>query len=305
MTEAVLESVGTMRDFAEKIPRLEGVPTGVEGLDELFFTTNMVDGRPVRRLLGGIPRYSVWNITGVADTGKSLLVEQFAIKQVSLGHACVFATLESPATFVAMGLKNRALAMGIDPNLVEERVVFIDAASYYQLRNSIQTFLNTLAYAIKQYRARAVVIDSITGLYETKEVFARDIVRAVFNFLKEWHQTALLVSQKRSGHEGLSAEAAGGYAVSHIVDGSMVLSKVLITNKYEASLYRRPVGEIVRLFRIDGCRLCGHDTSTHIMEITETGLVRIGPRLSELVSKTRGEGGESDEGGRTSGVFSG
>lgn len=299
MNEAVLESVGTMKNLAGKIPRLEGVPTGVEGLDQLFFTTKMVNGKPERKPLGGIPRYSVWNVTGVADTGKSVLVEQFAIKQVALGNPCIFATLESPAPFVAMGLKTRALAMGVDPELVEERVIFIDGASYYQLRNSIQTFLNTLAYAIKEYKARAVVIDSITGLYETKEVFARDIVRAVFNFLKEWHQTALLVSQKRSGHEGLSAEAAGGYAVSHIVDGSMVLSKVLITNKYEASLYRKPVGEIVRLFRIDGCRLCGHDTSTHVMEITESGLVRIGPRLRDIVSKTKWEGDDGDEGGGT------
>ncbi|MCS7285677.1 MAG: KaiC domain-containing protein [Anaerolineae bacterium] len=299
MTEALLDSIGTMKDLSGKIPRLEGVPTGVEGLDELFFITKIVDGKPVRKFLGGIPRYSVWNITGVSDTGKSLLVEQFAIKQVSMGNPCVFATLESPAPFVAAGLKGRALAMGVDPELVEEHIIFIDGASYYQLRNSIQTFLSTLAYAIKEYKARAVVIDSITGLYETKEVFARDVVRAIFNFLKEWRQTALLVSQKRSGHEGLSAEAAGGYAVSHIVDGSMVLSKVLITNKYEASLYRKPIGEIVRLFRIDGCRLCGHDTSTHLMEITESGLIRIGPRLSEIASKVKGEGGESDESSRT------
>jgi len=38
----------------------------------------------------------------------------------------------------------------------------------------------------------------------------------------------------------------------------------------------------VRLFRIDGCRLAGHDPETHLLEITDTGLVRIGKALSEL-----------------------
>jgi len=105
-------------------------------------------------------------------------------------------------------------------------------------------------------------------------------VRQLFNFMKKWYQTALFISQKRSGHEELTAEAAGGYAISHIVDCSMVLSKDIILTQAQSRLYKKPIGEIVRLFRIDGCRMCGHDTRTHYMEITELGLVRIGPPLS-------------------------
>jgi KaiC/GvpD/RAD55 family RecA-like ATPase len=93
--------------------------------------------------------------------------------------------------------------------------------------------------------------------------------------MKKWYQTAIFVSQKRSGHEELTAEAAGGYAVGHIVDGTMVLAKELIDSPYKAKMYKKSVGDIVRLFRIDGCRMSGHDTRTHFLEITETGLVRI------------------------------
>ena len=110
-------------------------------------------------------------------------------------------------------------------------------------------------------------------------MLARNIVRRIFNFLKKWYQTALLVSQKRSGHEELTAEAAGGYAIGHIVDGTMVLAKELIDTPYKAKIYKTPVGEIVRLFRIDGCRMCGHDTKTHFLEITEEGLIKIGKPL--------------------------
>jgi len=106
-------------------------------------------------------------------------------------------------------------------------------------------------------------------------MMARAIVRRLFNFMKSWYQTALFISQKRSGHEELTAEAAGGYAVGHIVDGTIVVAKELVDSAYKAKLYKKEIGDIIRLFRIDGCRLSGHDTRTRIMEITETGLVRI------------------------------
>lgn len=162
---------------------------------------------------------------------------------------------------------------------MQDKIVLVDAASYAVLRHSLPTLLNTLARAIKTYETKSLIVDSITGLYEAREMMARDIVCTLFNFAKRWHQTALFVSQKRSSREQLSPEAAGGYAVSHIVDCSIVLSKVLVTNRFETKLYKAPIGKVVRLFRIDGCRLCGHDTKTHLMEITETGLVLIGQPL--------------------------
>ena len=272
----VEESIGRISELSKKAPDLVGVPTGVEGLDDLFFTVEFRDGKAVKKSLGGIPLRSVINITGVADTGKTLMAEQFAAKQASLGNTVIFVTVESPGPFVASSIKYRAKAMGISEDLVDQNVVIVDAASHSVLRDNIQTLLDTLAFAIKKYKSKAVVIDSITGLYEAKEMLARSIVRSIFNFLKKWYQTGILVSQKRSGHEELSAEAAGGYAVAHIVDGTMVLSKELITTSREESLYGKPIGDVVRLFRIDGCRLCGHDTRLYFLEITDEGLVRIG-----------------------------
>jgi len=283
------EAVGLLGEVARTAPKLEAVPTGVEGLDELFFVTDWVDGRPVQRPLGGIPRYSVLHLTGVSDTGKSLMAEQFAVAQAARGQVCCYVTLESPAPFTAMGLRQRARAMGIDFEEIKERIVLIDGASHTVIAQDLPTLFDTLAYAIRTYGVRYVVIDSLTGLYEAREMLARDVVRPVFNFLKRWHQTALLISQKRSGHELLTAEAAGGYAVGHILDGTLVMAKQTVLSPQQAKTFGVPVGETVRLFRIDGCRLCGHDTATHIMEITPAGLVRIGPRLGQT-----GKGGGED-----------
>ncbi len=274
------EGIWVAGEALKKAPKLRGVPTGVEGLDELFFHTEIQDGKVVKKSLGGIPEYAVVNLTGVSDTGKSLMVEQYTVKQAQRGDVVAFITVESPAPFVTMSLKERATAMGIDFNEIENRIILIDAASHTSLRDNIPNLLSTLAFAIKNYKVRHTVIDSVTGLYEAKEMLARTVVRQLFNFMKKWYQTAVFVSQKRSGHEELSAEAAGGYAVSHIVDCTMVLAKELIMTRSQSNLFKRPIGDIVRLFRIDGCRLCGHDTKTHYLEITETGLVRIGEPIT-------------------------
>jgi KaiC domain protein len=165
----------------------------------------------------------------------------------------------------------------------EDNLILIDAASSTRLRENLPDLLATLAYVIQHYKVKFTIIDSVTGLFETKEMLARSIVRRLFNFMKKWYQTALFVSQKRSGHEELTAEAAGGYAIGHIVDGTMVLAKEIIDSSYKAKIYKKELGEIIRLFRIDGCRMCGHDTKTHFLEITEEGLVVI----KEPISKTK------------------
>jgi KaiC domain protein len=240
------------------------------------------NGKLVKKNLGGIPAYSVFNITGVSDTGKSLMVEQFAVKKASLGEKVAFITVEAPANFVVASLKLRANSMGLRFEDFEDNIILIDAASSTRLRENIPDLLATLAYVIQNYKVNFTIIDSVTGLFETKEMLARAIVRRLFNFMKKWYQTALFVSQKRSGHEELTAEAAGGYAVGHIVDGTMVLAKELIDSSFKAKLYKKEVGEIVRLFRVDGCRMCGHDTKTHFLEITEEGLVVIKEPISKI-----------------------
>ncbi len=278
----VPRAVRSLGEVGEEAPVISGLPSGVEGLDELFFVAQPGPAGPQRRPLGGIPAFGVYNLTGVPDTGKSLFAEQFALRQASSGRRVAFVTVESPAPFVAAALRSRAAAMGIDRKAVDEGVLLIDVATHTELREDLPSLLSTLTYAIETYGLEVVVVDSVTGLYEAREIQARQVVRALFSFLKKWRQTAILVSQKRSGHEELSAEAAGGYAVAHIVDGTFVFSKKTVLSSYDQRLYRRPIGELVRLFRIDGCRLAGHDPETHLLEITDTGLVRIGPRLSEL-----------------------
>lgn len=269
------------KELVAKAPKIEGVPSGIEGLDDLFFIIEAKKKKIEKKSLKGIPKYSVLQVTGVSDTGKSIMVEQFAVTQAHRGEKVVFITVETPAIFTINSLKLRASALGYDFDKIDENLILIDVATDNALRENIPDLLATMSYAYDSYGAKFTVIDSITGLFENKEMTARSIIRRFYNLMKESFQTALVVSQKRGSHEELTAEAAGGYAVGHILDGTLVLAKELINSSYKANLYHKKIGEIIRLFRIDGCRLSAHDTDTHHMQITDTGLIVIGESIVE------------------------
>ncbi len=273
--------LGQLRDIA---PELFGIPTGT-GLDRMFYKIQVTQGRVQKVALGGIPAKAVLNLTGVPDTGKSLLVEQFALTQAGSGYRVLYVSTESPAAFLYSTLKRRAEAMGVDFSSAERNIFVIDATMDPELRENPRALMDTMEYAIKEKAIPNTVIDSITALYEHKEMMARSIVRLIYNFLKAHGQTAMVVSQKRSSQATESAEAAGGLAVAHIVDGTIVLDKRLIETKWETSFYGLPPGSVLRTIRIDGCRVAPHDTQTWVFEITPEGLIDIKQPLSEYLKK--------------------
>jgi KaiC domain protein len=263
-------------------PKLFGVPTKTK-IDEMFFTIEENNGKFVKKPLNGIPYQSVINITGIPDTGKSLLAEQFAAVQADMGYKVLFVSVESPAPFLYTSLKQKANALNLDFSKLEKNIVVIDAAMNSDFREDTNALLKTMETAIESKHVTNVIIDSITGLYEHKEMLARQIVRIFFNFLKKHRQTGIFVSQKRSSQDLMSSEAAGGLAVAHIVDGTIVMGKEIVDSKWKASLYNKPFGSVLRTIRIDGCRITGHDDRTWIFEITEAGTINIEKPLEELV----------------------
>ncbi|MGC8868485.1 MAG: ATPase domain-containing protein, partial [Sulfurihydrogenibium sp.] len=156
--EPDLKAVFTGSQALEKAPKIYGVSTGVEGLDDLFFIVTAEGGKIVKKTLGGIPAYSVMNITGVSDTGKSLMVEQFSVHQASKGNKVAFITVESPANFVVASLKLRASAMGLNFDDFQDNIILIDAASSTRIRENIPDLLATLAYVIQNYKVKYTVI---------------------------------------------------------------------------------------------------------------------------------------------------
>lgn len=269
----------------ESIPKLFGIPSGVPGLDELFFTFEYERDEVKKVPLGGFPSSAVIHITGVPDTGKSLMGEQFALSQASRGYNVLFVSVEIPTPFLAQSLKERARALKIDWDDIEDRIFVLDITKYPELRDNIVKLDRVISETIEANNIKSTVVDSITGLYEGKEMIARTIVRKLYEVMKKYYQTSIFISQKRSSHEEESAEAAGGYAVPHILDCTIVLSKMVLSSKTLANLYNRPLGDTIHTLRIDGCRMCGHDRRTHLVEIDERGIVKIVEPIENLVRR--------------------
>jgi KaiC domain protein len=286
MEEGEGKFIYSLSELKDKAPKFFGVKTGTK-LDNMFYITEYdeISKRPVKKILGGIPYLSVMNVVGIPDTGKSVFVEQFAIMQASLGYKVLLVTTENPSNFLYKSLLSRSYAMGINFDEITDNFLVIDATREDALRNNTKRLLGLMNYAMEKKKSTITIIDSITGLYEHKELEARQIVRQVFNFLKERKQTAVFVSQKRSSQDSQSSEAAGGLGVAHIVDGTIVMDKKVLQTKYEEMFYNIPVGSLLRTIRIDGCRVAGHDTETYLMDITDLGIVEVKERLSTSVKR--------------------
>ncbi len=283
-----VKSIHLLKDLEGKAPKLFGIPTGTK-LDEMFYITEIDEktGKAIKKVLGGIPYRSVINVVGVPDTGKSVLAEQFATYQAGNGYKVLFITSESPAEFLYNSIKQKALAMGLDFEEVDKNIVVIDASKESNVRENVFSLIKTIEYAVEKYETTITVIDSITGFYEHREMLARQIVRAIFNTLKKLRQTSMLVSQKRSSQGAETAEAAGGLAVAHIVDGTIVLDKKLIETRWDEKMYGLAIGEVIRTIRIDGCRLSAHDKDVWVMEINDYGLIEIKEKLKDFIKKRR------------------
>ncbi|MCD6156238.1 MAG: KaiC domain-containing protein [Candidatus Atribacteria bacterium] len=279
--EELAEGLYRLTDLEKKTPSLSGVPTGIPGLDELFYRLEWKEGKPQKVPLPGFPRYAVIHLTGVPDTGKSLAAEQFALAQAGRGEKVLLVTVELPGPFLVQSLRERSRTMGISWDKVERNILLADCATHSELRDNVVALTSLIEGVVGREGIKHVVIDSVTGLYEGKEMMARGIVRKLYQAMKTLYQTAVFISQKRSSHEETSAEAAGGYAVPHIVDCTIVFSKFTINSKQAANLYNAQIGDVVRTLRIDGCRLCAHDTRTHRLVIDGQGMVRVERPLYE------------------------
>jgi len=269
--------------------KIYGVSTGTL-LDKLFFDMEN-EKSTFRKPLNGIPSLSVMNIVGIPDTGKSVLAQQFALTQINQGKSVLFVTTESPARHTYSSIIKKAKVLGVDKDKVKENLYIVDVSTDWKLREDLNELINTMKYVYDESKSnnsmvRITIIDSVTGLFEDKEFKARNTVRALYNLMKKYYQTALFISQKRSIQELDSAESAGGLAISHIVDGTIVMSKKVINSRQDESLYKVEIGNVLRTIRIDGCRLCPHDSRTWVFEITDTGLIDIKMPLSEWIKRS-------------------
>lgn len=256
---------------SKELLKVEPIDSGIEYVNKLFYYVDFEEGENARlKFLGGYPRGAVINIIGEADTGKSLLCQTAIAINSAKGMKSIYVSVENPTSYVSMSLRRIAFAKKINYQHVLNNVKILDISGSYGIVNNIDNFFKEFYQIAKGFDI--CVFDSVSGLYENREVMARYVVRRIFQISKNLKLTCFLISQKRE-ESPFSSRSAGGLAISHIADCNIVLSKIIVSSLIERKIYNSEIGEVVRIFRIDGCRLCGHSSKNHFFKINEYGLI--------------------------------
>ena len=248
---------------------LLGFPTGTF-LDYLFMT-------PEGKILNGLPICGQFAITGLPGGGKSILVEEIAIRVASSGRKVLYATAEdtwksaTPRFDLQSRLKQKADILGLDWNKIRENLFVLDTVAYPELRDW-NTFAETYRYVAEKEKIELAIIDSVTVLEAYRGALKYRVME-----LARYNQvhgiTALYVNQ-RSTEAWDSYDMAGGIGLAHNLDGTIIIDygRVYWQDQQVDLAVNR--GEFVRIARVLDCRMCNFERRRIRVDITPNGFLR-------------------------------
>jgi len=231
---------------------IERVKSGIPGLDEI--------------LNGGIPRRNIVLLSGGPGTGKSIMGQQFLYNGLLQGEPGILVALEEHPVQIRVNMAQ----FGWHVKDFEQRGLFaiVDAFTggigeaakreRYVVRSvdDIGELIDVIRDAIRDLSAKRVVIDSVTTLYMTKPVIARNVVMQLKRVLSGLGCTSILVSQVSVTERGF-----GGPGVEHAADGIIRLDLDEIRGELKRSII---------VWKMRGTR---HSMRRHPFEITNRGIV--------------------------------
>jgi KaiC/GvpD/RAD55 family RecA-like ATPase len=248
---------------------LIGFPTGTF-IDNFFLT-------PEGKSLGGIPICGQFAITGLPGAGKSILVEEIAVRVASSGRKVLFATAEdtwksaTPRFDLQSRLKQKADILGLDWEKIRQNLFVLDTVAYPELRDW-NTFAETYRFVAEKEKIELALIDSVTVLEAYRGALKYRVME-----LARYNQingiTALYVNQ-RSSEVWDSYDMAGGIGLAHNLDGTIIIDYGRVywqDQQVDLALNR---GEFVRIARVLDCRMCNFERRRIRVEITSDGFLK-------------------------------
>jgi len=228
------------------------VKTGIPGMDEI--------------LNGGFPKRNVVLLAGGPGTGKTIFGMQYLWAGISqYDEPGIYVALEEHPVQVRINMEQ----FGWDVRKYEEEGKFAivdgftagvgEAAkrekNVVRAPDDVQSLVDVIRTAIRDIGAQRVVVDSVTTLYLTKPVVARNTVLQIKKVLSGMGCTAILVSQVSVTDRGF-----GGPGVEHAADGIIRLDLEEIK------------GELQRSLIVWKMRGTAHSMRRHPFEITNEGI---------------------------------
>ncbi|MFQ6094579.1 MAG: RAD55 family ATPase [Candidatus Bathyarchaeia archaeon] len=248
---------------------LIALPTGTF-LDDLFLTP---EGKP----LGGLPICGQFAITGLPGSGKSILVEEIAVRASSPGRKVLFVTAEdtwkspTPRFDLQSRMKQKADILGLDWESIRENLFILDTVLYPELRDW-NNFAETYRYVVEKEGIELAIIDSVTILEAYRGALKYRVME-----LARYNQihgvTGLFVNQ-RSAETWDSYGMAGGIGLSHNLDGTIIVDYGRVYWMDQQVDLEMKRGEFVRIARILDCRLSNFERRRVRIDITPEGFIR-------------------------------
>ncbi|NWF86398.1 hypothetical protein HXY32_01055 [Candidatus Bathyarchaeota archaeon] len=248
---------------------LVGFPSGTF-IDELFLT-------PEGKSLDGIPICGQFAITGLPGAGKSILIEEIAVRVAASERKVLFATAEdtwksaTPRFDLQSRLKQKADILGLSWDKIRENLFVLDTVAYPELRDW-NTFAETYRYVAEKEKIELALIDSVTVLEAYRGALKYRVME-----LARYNQvhgiTALYVNQ-RSSEVWDSYDMAGGIGLAHNLDGTIIIDYGRVywqDQQIDLALSR---GEFVRISRVLDCRMCNFERRRIRVEITSDGFLK-------------------------------
>lgn len=268
--EEKLSSLVLRPDAAPEAKKpLIGFPTGTF-IDNFFLT-------PEGKSLNGVPICGQFAITGLPGAGKSIIMEEIAVRVAASGRKVLFATAEdtwksaTPRFDLQSRLKQKADILGLDWNKIRENLFALDTVAYPELRDW-NTFAETYRYVAEKEKIELAIVDSVTVLEAYRGALKYRVME-----LARYNQvhgiTALYVNQ-RSSEVWDSYDMAGGIGLAHNLDGTIIVDYGHIYWQDQQIDLAAKRGEFIRISRVLDCRMCNFERRRIKIDITPDGFLK-------------------------------
>jgi KaiC/GvpD/RAD55 family RecA-like ATPase len=272
-------------EAAEAKKPFVGFPTGTF-IDYLFLTP---EGKP----LNGVPICGQFAITGLPGAGKSILVEEIAVRVAAAGKKVLFATAEdtwksvTPRFDLQSRMKQKADILGLDWNKIKENLFVLDTVYYPELRDW-NTFAETYRYVVEKEKIELAIIDSVTVLEAYRGALKYRVMElARYNQL---HGVTGLYINQRSAEHWDTYDMAGGIGLAHNLDGTIIVDYGRVYWEDQRIDLEAQRGEFVRIARVLDCRMCNFERRRIRIDITPDGFLRAVepiPKTTESIREKR------------------
>jgi len=250
-------------------------------LDYLF-----IDNK--RKLLNGIPINSQLGLLGMSGSGKSILMEELAVRLAHRGIKVLFTTTEDIFTSehsrydLQSRMMDKAKYLKLEWDKIKPNLFVMDTVTYPELREW-STYGDVYRYTCQREKIEVSLIDSVSMLEAYRGALKYRLMELA-RFAQVEGITTIFVNQ-RSEESFDKYDVAGGVALIHEMDSTILIDKGRSYYGDQSDDMGVKRGEEVYMVRATNSRICGVVYEHLRTVITPEGFLALTDTAKELLKK--------------------